>query len=66
MTGDRVGCGVKFENISGLNVSLIPVFFTKNGKEVIAFTFINQIVNISPPPQQKKFQLRREYCNIQQ
>ncbi|XP_023326347.1 SPRY domain-containing protein 3 isoform X2 [Eurytemora carolleeae] len=34
MTGDRVGCGVKFENISGLNVSLIPVFFTKNGKEI--------------------------------
>ena len=56
MTGDRVGCGIKFENISGLNVSLIPVFFTKNGKEVIAVTFINQIVNIYtfPPPKKKK------------
>ena len=33
---DRVGCGIKFENISGVGVngSLVPVFFTKNGKEV--------------------------------
>lgn len=33
-TGDRVGCGIKFENTSGFNGSLVPVFFTKNGKEI--------------------------------
>lgn len=33
-TGDRVGCGLKTENISGLHGSLVPVFFTKNGKEI--------------------------------
>jgi len=31
---DRVGCGIKFENISGINGSFVPVFFTKNGKEI--------------------------------
>jgi len=35
-TGDRVGCGIKFDSIPGigLNGSLLPVFFTRNGKEV--------------------------------
>jgi len=32
--GDRVGCGVKFDHISGANGALLPVFFTKNGKEI--------------------------------
>ena len=35
--GDRVGCGVKFDAIaknSGLAASMVPVFFTKNGKEI--------------------------------
>jgi len=37
-TGDRVGCGVKFDavakNPAPLHASLVPVFFTKNGKEL--------------------------------
>ena len=35
--GDRVGCGVKFDAVaknSGLSASMVPVFFTKNGKEI--------------------------------
>lgn len=33
--GDRMGCGVKFEQLSpGSDPSSVPVFFTKNGKEV--------------------------------
>ena len=33
--GDRVGCGVKFEAVAkGLQASMVPVFFTRNGKEV--------------------------------
>ena len=35
--GDRIGCGVKFDAISknaGLSASMVPVFFTKNGKEI--------------------------------
>ncbi|XP_042866168.1 SPRY domain-containing protein 3-like isoform X3 [Penaeus japonicus] len=33
--GDRMGCGIKFEQISPENdPSSVPVFFTKNGKEV--------------------------------
>jgi len=35
--GDRVGCGIKFDAISknaGLHASMVPVFFTKNGKEI--------------------------------
>jgi len=35
--GDRVGCGVKFEVVaknSGLHTTMVPVFFTKNGKEL--------------------------------
>lgn len=35
--GDKVGCGVKFDAISknpGLSASMVPVFFTKNGKEI--------------------------------
>ena len=36
-TGDRIGCGVKFEVVSknsGLHASMVPVFFTRNGKEL--------------------------------
>lgn len=37
-TGDRVGCGVKFDSVAKnpapLHASLVPVFFTKNGKEL--------------------------------
>ena len=33
--GDRIGCGVKFEAVAkGLQASMVPVFFTRNGKEV--------------------------------
>ena len=35
--GDKVGCGVKFDAISknsGLSASMVPVFFTRNGKEI--------------------------------
>ncbi|KFM80855.1 SPRY domain-containing protein 3, partial [Stegodyphus mimosarum] len=35
-TGDRIGCGIKFENISSQDNQrhFILVFFTKNGKEI--------------------------------
>jgi hypothetical protein len=36
--GDRVGCGVKFDAVArkagGLQASMVPVFFTRNGKEL--------------------------------
>ncbi|KAK8387456.1 hypothetical protein O3P69_018191 [Scylla paramamosain] len=33
--GDRMGCGVKYEQLSpGSDPSSVPVFFTKNGKEI--------------------------------
>ena len=32
--GDRVGCGIKVESLSAGNGAFVPVFFTKNGKEV--------------------------------
>ena len=34
--GDRVGCGVKFEQVfeDGTPRQMVPVFFTRNGKEV--------------------------------
>jgi len=33
--GDRIGCGVKFDAVAkGLQASMVPVFFTRNGKEV--------------------------------
>lgn len=35
--GDRVGCGIKFESVSknaGLQAAMVPVFFTRNGKEI--------------------------------
>ena len=35
-TGDKVGCGIKFEAVSKkpLSSGMMPVFFTKNGKEI--------------------------------
>ena len=39
--GDKIGCGIKFEAVAKnpgipqwLQASLVPVYFTKNGKEV--------------------------------
>ena len=34
--GDRVGCGIKFEQVFGDGTprQMVPVFFTRNGKEV--------------------------------
>ena len=35
--GDRMGCGIKFEQVKDDAAALrhvVPVFFTKNGKEV--------------------------------
>ena len=34
--GDRVGCGIKFDQVleGGVPCQMVPVFFTRNGKEV--------------------------------
>jgi len=32
--GDRIGCGIQMESLSAGNGAFVPVFFTKNGKEV--------------------------------
>ena len=33
-SGDRIGCGIQMESLSAGNGAFVPVFFTKNGKEV--------------------------------
>ena len=47
--GDRIGCGVKFEAVAkGLQASMVPVFFTRNGKEVPKTLEENPLHKISP------------------
>lgn len=45
--GDRMGCGIKFEQISPENdPSSVPVFFTKNGKEVCSILLLFDLPDV--------------------
>ncbi len=47
--GDRVGCGIKFEQVyeDSSPKQMVPVFFTKNGKEVWNFFSLAMITKLT-------------------